>query len=400
MDVIGEWTTTMKKMGIIVIGYNRIDSILRLLSALENAKYEGDDVPLVISIDHGNNDQLIKVVSSFSWNHGPKYLEIQTENLGLRKHVLKCGSYMSKYGFDAVAVFEDDILPSPGFYNFMKQAVDFFWDDEGIAGISLYSNQWNAQSKLPFEPLKGDFDVYFMNMAQSWGQIWMRHKWDEFITWYDNNLDKDIWKNIPQYIRKWPESSWLKYHTAYCVENNKYFVYPYNSLTTCFAEKGVHTVEHVNIYQVPFEFSENRKFAFIESENGDVFYDVYMENKSLGKYVSIDDDSLMVSLYGTKMVDKNTRYLLTKKDMPYKVIRSFDLECRPHECNVILGVEGNIIKLYDTKIIEKHKQRTEIVDNSYYFRFNRSGKWMVEYAFKQKMRTIRNGLFSRFGYKV
>lgn len=37
---------------------------------------------------------------------------------------------------------------------------------------------------------------------------------------------------LPQNLFTWSEKSWLKFHDRYCIETNRYFVYPYVSLST------------------------------------------------------------------------------------------------------------------------------------------------------------------------
>ena len=45
----------MIKPAIIVIAYNREESLKRLLTSLNNAIYESDDITLIISIDKSDN---------------------------------------------------------------------------------------------------------------------------------------------------------------------------------------------------------------------------------------------------------------------------------------------------------------------------------------------------------
>ena len=60
------------KVAIVVVGYDRLLSIKRLLSSLENAEYPSDDVPLVISIDASGNQELYDYAESYTWTHGDK----------------------------------------------------------------------------------------------------------------------------------------------------------------------------------------------------------------------------------------------------------------------------------------------------------------------------------------
>ena len=60
-----------KYNAIVVVGYNRIRSISRLLNSLNKALYNSQ-VPLIISIDKSDCFELYKFVEEFSWSHGNK----------------------------------------------------------------------------------------------------------------------------------------------------------------------------------------------------------------------------------------------------------------------------------------------------------------------------------------
>ena len=47
------------RVAIIAVGYNRLDSMTRLLSSLTKASYDCDNVPLIISIDASGNQELL-----------------------------------------------------------------------------------------------------------------------------------------------------------------------------------------------------------------------------------------------------------------------------------------------------------------------------------------------------
>ena len=149
------------KYGIIAIGYNRPDCMIRLLRALEIADYKDDRVMLIVSIDNSGREDVWQATEKCNWTHGEKVIRTYPERMGLRAHLLRCGDFLEEYGLDAVAVFEDDILPSPAFFNYMRQAVPYYQDNEEIAGISLYMHRWNMIGNLPFQPAYSSRDVYF-----------------------------------------------------------------------------------------------------------------------------------------------------------------------------------------------------------------------------------------------
>lgn len=344
----------MIKYGIIVIGYNRVDSIKRLLENLSCAEYYRDQVMLIISIDYSRDNSVEEFCNTFQWPYGEKKIIAYQKNLGLKSHILKCGDYLELFDLDAVAVFEDDVLPAPSFYNFMRQTVEYYSTDEKIAGISLYSHKWNVNVDRPFIPMDDGHDVYYFKFAQSWGQIWMRNQWRAFKEWYQKNIGLDFsGLSVPEFVKKWPASSWLKYHIAYCVLEGKYFVYPYLSKTTCFSEVGVHAKTQSNLYQVPLDMSTNKKYSLCKQEDA-VIYDCHfnINNTFLAKELSVLSKELQVDFYGSKEKSE-MKYLITSKTLPFKIISSYGLLMRPIELNIIYHILGSDIFLYDTSVDAK-----------------------------------------------
>jgi hypothetical protein len=233
----------MSNIAIVVVGYNRDNSLSRILTSLSNANYNNFDVPLVISIDKSDNYKVRDIADKFILRHGDKIVNIQPNRLGLRNHIITCGNLSLKYG--AIIVLEDDIYVSPNFYSYAKESINKYKNDENIAGISLYSHLWNVNCSRPFIPADDGKDAYFMQRAQSWGQVWTDTMWKGFLEWYGNNSGEIKYENdIPENVTRWPDSSWLKYYIRYIVKTNRYFVYPRVSLTTNFVDKGQHHLNH------------------------------------------------------------------------------------------------------------------------------------------------------------
>lgn len=379
----------MSKLGIIAIGYNRAESMERLLKALARAEYGEDRPLLLISIDYSGSDKVTEIAQKYEWIYGEKVLKIQKERLGLREHVLKCGSYMKEFELDAVAVFEDDVVPSPAFYCFMKQAVEFYRFDVNVAGISLYTHLINVNTRFPFQPAYGEGDVFFLQFAQSWGQIWMCKQWEEFVEWYERLPEgKCPEEGVPRNIIEWPSTSWLKYHISYCVQRHKYFVYPYIAFSTCYTDVGQHSSHHTTLFQVPMNYNTTQCFRFTKLENALVKYDCFFEREEMGKYLGVNDKDLCVDLYGSKEKIEQ-RYILTTKKYPYFRTKSFALELRPHELNICYDEIGNDIILYDTDQMGLNsKQKKNVDEIDYYFRTEISGSRIAKYIIEKKMREL------------
>lgn len=332
------------EFAIIAIGYNRLESIKRLLSSIFNTDYLGDKVDLIISIDNSGSNILIDYVKTLSWPHGKKTIVTHDKRLGLKKHVLKCGDFTKQYNY--VCVLEDDLYVSPRFYEFAKQSIKYFNENKIIAGISLYSHQWHPYVNRPFMPIQDGYDIYLLQVASSWGQIWSKNSWENFTTWLEDKTDEYLHSDLmPSAVSNWSSKSWLKYHNRYLVDSNKYFIYPKYSLTTNFSDRGEHADVNTT-YQVPLLLGKNNNLKLPEKIDDLLKYDSFFEYKSLSNYVGIKEDEIDISIYGNRKRKK--RYLLTTEICNFKVIKSFGLKLRPIEANVVLNVSGSGIYLYDT----------------------------------------------------
>lgn len=336
------------KFGIVVVGYNRVDSMKRLIASLLDADYEGDNVDLIISIDNSGTDYVEEYANTVQWPFGDKKIKTYKERMGLRKHILTCGDYV--YNYDGIAVLEDDIFVSPAFYHFMKQAVAFYKDDDNVAGISLYTHLWSENVQRPFCPEKRQYDSYFLKYAQSWGQVWMPKQWRAFRDWYESHSGEiEADHKTPKHITRWAKTSWLKYHIKYCIDNNKYFVYPYFSYTTNYVEVGQHCKTSNKIYQVPMAYDDSREYHFPAFGAQDVpYYDGFFERQILPETLMLDDE-VSVDLYGAKEIGKE-RYVISTQRLDFAVIKSYGLYLRPQEMNVLYNIPGDDIFLYDTTI--------------------------------------------------
>lgn len=381
----------MSKMAIVVVGYNRVSGMMRLLQSLENANYS-DEITLIISIDNCGNDTVAKAAEAFVWSHGEKRVRTFSERQGLRKHILSCGDYLHE--FDAIAVLEDDLIVSPAFYSYMKQCVEYYKDNRRIAGISLYTHKINVNTYLPFVPESGSHDVFFMQFAQSWGQVWLKEQWFEFRDWYEKNSELSIdGPNVPNLIVKWPKTSWLKYHIKYCIETDKYFVYPYDSLTTCFSDVGEHCKEENNYFQVPLMADGKKQYRFARNPEEVICYDAYFERCGLEKILNLPKNSVCVDIYGAKENKGKQRYWLTRNIYPYRIVKTYALTMRPHECNILYDIEGTEIKLYDTEAQVSMETKQDKLKNyktiSYYFNMTAKWKCLMGYVVTRMKKRIK-----------
>lgn len=356
------------KLTIVVIAYNREKSLERLLLSLAQAYYDRE-VDLVISIDKSDDSSVIDIAEKFKWKFGKKEIIVHKKNLGLREHVLFCGQLTKKYG--NICVFEDDLFVSKNYFEYAIQVLEKYSGNEMIAGFSLYSHKKNIENNLPFVPLKSYYDVYLLQYAMSWGQVWTERQWKQFFEWYLKNeyISFDN-KKIPNHLAKWPESSWLKYYIYFCIVENKYFVYPYTSLSTNFGDLGTHAKIKDSSFQVDIEFSDNPKFFNLAEIDKLQVYDAFFESIFLKSFFKETDYSdIEIDLYGEKR-EYHTQYLLSPKKLDYKVVKHYGLELKPHELNVNYNIRGDYLKLYELGNVQKNKEKKYLLEGqklSYYF---------------------------------
>lgn len=335
-----------KPVPVVVVAFNRANSLSRLLQSLENAVYRKNEVPLIISIDKGeNNEDVLQAAEQFVWSHGEKKVVYQSENLKLRRHVLRCGDYACEYG--NVIILEDDLYVSPYFYEYALQALEFVKTESVVGGVSLYNHRYNVIASEPFEARDDGYDNWYFQFASSWGQAWTKRQWLEFRNWYAKNPNIDNLESVPLYVRKWSASSWLKYFIAFLIENNRFFLYPKISLTTNFGEAGTHVNRSNTNFQVPLQ-NGPIEYRFTKVKDSCSIYDVFFESVTLQESLKEKYSEITIDLYGTKNL-KNVRskFVLTRNMLPYKYVCSYGCCMRPHEDNILYQIQGQEFFLYD-----------------------------------------------------
>lgn len=379
----------MKKglITLVVVGYNRPDSIRRILGSLERADYDYEDIRLVVSIDHSGMEEVVRTAEECVWSHGSKEVFYRPERLGLRKHIISCGDMTEKYG--AVMILEDDLFVSPDFYNYAMQALERYGDDPRIAGISLNTKRELLESPYPFFPLHTGYDVYFQQFASSWGQVWNRRMWADFKEWYEQNQTLPRNVNVPLTVLNYPETSWAKFYQTYVVEKNKFYVFSYDSLTTNFGDAGEHFNHDSSAFQSVL-FYGKKEYRMPAFEDG-VKYDIFGEPLGLGKVLEVPEEELTCDFWGRKQEASYKRYLLTCCRRPYQVVKQFSMCMKPMELNVVEQIPGKEITLYDTSAKDDNfsvdkKERIRLLEYGYGIINGRDLlKWALD-RMKQKYR--------------
>lgn len=379
-------------IAIVSLTYNRTSSLKRQLSSLEKAYYS-ENVDLIISIDNSGSTEVEDFAESYKWQHGGKRIIKHEKRLGTRRHVMSLSKLFDTY--EALVVLEDDITVAPSFMLYADACVKKYSSDSRIAGISLYNFNINYQEDLPFFPVKSQWDVYFMNCAQSWGEVWMKEQWIEFKNWYDNNSGSFNIDSLPRCLNEWPDKSWLKYHTRYCIEKDKYFVYPYYSLSTNNAEPGVNQRIADSLYQSEMLLGKQEVFRLPTLDDCEIKYDGFFNPKFLSKSLNIDKDNLTIDLYGNVPKVNYRRFVLSTKQLPYTIKKSFSIELHPMEVNVIMNREGEELWLYDTSKNDEVKRKSNGYSLYYYYYRKAFFKLKSMVGFKGVAKIVVKNLISK-----
>tara|TARA_B110001469_G_C9631809_1_gene316140 strand:- start:1165 stop:2334 length:1170 start_codon:yes stop_codon:yes gene_type:complete len=357
----------MSISAVIIPCYNRGASLQRLLNSLLTADYGAvrGQVTLVFSIDGGGSDDVIRIAESFDWTHGEKRIIQHAQNIGLRQNIISCGDLSEQYG--AVVVLEDDLVVSPGFYLYATKAGQFYYEEDRIGQISLYAYEYTELGVFRFMPCEDGNDVYFMQWASSWGQLWTSRQWQSFRSWLEQ-IDSDTLNKIsmPEYVKGWPATSWKKYFIGYLVDTNRYAAYPRVGYATCFGDAGANRpASMLPIVNSPLAFQAPKSFRFVHFSESYVCYDSFFEpEKCMIDILSPELASYdyEVDLHGVKPLERlSCEYLLSVRDNS-SALSSFSWNVRPMGMQLIPSAgEGDInwglTDTFDAKVSLRKKIR-------------------------------------------
>lgn len=375
---------------IVIVAYNRPDSLFRLLHSVAKAAYPKDSVCLIISIDGGGEREVREVAEGFNWVYGEKRVIVHDTNLGLKSHIHFCAGLSESYG--SVIVLEDDLLVSPAFYLYASQALDYYGDCESIAGIALYTYRMNEAAECaPFIPMDNGSDVFFMRIPCSCGQSWTAGQWGRFKKWLSNNPSFEGDEQLPVEILTW-RTSWKKMMYKYLVEEDLFFVYPYGPLSTNLGDLGVHTTGNTYNWQVPLS-NTIREFSFIPFSKSGIVYDQYMEllpDAFKRIMPEFNDYDFCVDLYGVKQKSlfSQTKWLSSKQSTSPD--ESWALNMLPIENNVIYSISGSDIVFTDKAFLSDTAPCLG----------ERLARIWSEYSFAQGQKKVRSSRAYRIGRKI
>lgn len=365
------------KPAIVVVAYNRPNSLNRLLASLASAEYPRG-VTLIISIEGGASADVVEIAHSFICGDLNIQIIQHSERLGLREHIIACAGLSEAFG--AVIILEDDLIVDRYFYKYVVQALSFYENEARVAGIALYSYEINEMASIPFKPMYNGYDTYPMQVPCSSGQCWTHRQWLDFLSWYRDKTSADVesFFMIPEVAKSWPESSWKKYFFAYMVALNKVFIYPYRATSTNVSDfGGAHIKSGSNVHQVSMPTTQRGtpNFRFAPVSHQEVMYDAFMEpcGEFVYRSLGLSQADVEIDIQGIKprAILATKKYAVTKRKSTKKICL-FSLSFRPPELNLAYPSPGELGDFWLSKTIDiifsKRSART-VSELSYYAGF-------------------------------
>jgi hypothetical protein len=249
-----------------VLGYNRHKSIARLLDSLNAADYGKDKVNIHVSIDEGSEgQQSLKIAQQFKWKHGEKTVLQRKERGHIVGQWTNAWEGIPNSREDVLVVFEDDLVVSKYWYQFLKRALKKYRSesfDPRAMGIGLEvpstvigetrTYRCCGKRKPSIALKESEALMYKYQLPGTWGTALFPEHWTEFVKWYQQNepdlsyqpcvhnfRTNDWWQNKPDSIF----SAWI---ARFVYEQGWYMLYPHMPGNHGFASSHRDTGEHVN----------------------------------------------------------------------------------------------------------------------------------------------------------
>ena len=334
----------MSEFAIVVTGYNRAKSLKTLLKSLTLLRMD-QNIPLVISLDNGGTNEVVQICKNFQWKFGDKEIIVHDKRLGLKEHFIFAGDLTEKY--DNVLFLEDDLLVVQTMSNYVIQYLQFYADDDRIAGATCYNPIFTVSSGRRFYAIEDGYDNFFLQHPY-WGNIWSKKKWrlfKEYLKTYKENTDI-----LPIAARSW-KRSFKKVFMQYLVETHRTMVIPRISLVTNTGVAGDHYKFVMNNLHPAMLFANVvQQYRFSTLDQSLSVYDAFEElkvdiikknNPNLAKY------NFSSNLNGNKK-SVSTPYILSYGSSKNTVM-SFSGAMKPTELGVLLNLQGDDIVLCPTE---------------------------------------------------
>lgn len=335
---------------IVVAAYNRPAALARLLQSLTEACYPEGDVRLVISIDAGGGGggaATVNTAAGFAWAHGAKEVIEQARHLGVAAHWLACGELTRALG--DIIFLEDDLSVSDSFYRYAAAALEAYRHETRVGCVSLYGLWFNGYTREPFVPIADGGDVFFVGVPYTQGLAFTAGQWDRFHGWLMARGESPVRQHPrlhPAFL-SFGRDEWFPWLAAYSAEEERYTVYPRESVVTGWGDAGAHFARGSAAFQTPLA-RQHGPYALPALDDALAVYDGFFEilaARLRRLNPSLPAEPFSVDLYATKGRASIDTPLVVTSRPARAAVASFGKALWPMEENVAKGVPGNAILL-------------------------------------------------------
>ena len=317
-------------------------ALQRLMHTLEQAHITAP-LNLVISCDSGSAANVVQFAKEYNWKYGQYEVLVQEQQLGVDAHNLACMRLAKELG--NVVILEDDLTVAPHFQQYLDSMEVLANDESGIAGISLYRYPMVEKNRFPFELIPNNEFLYYQQRPSSKGCFYTWDMLEPYFVFLDN-FQNDFGKyHLPTNVRLWGDEVWEKSFYCYLQSAKKYLAFPRFSLSTDFADVGVHMKKQTTKYAHQSALYLGTEFEMPKSlTDTDNVYDAFYELSPtvLVKYCKeLSSYDFELDIYGDKSLDKCQKmYLISSKECKNRIL-GWDRRLKPEINNVLLNLVGD-----------------------------------------------------------
>lgn len=197
---------------IIVITYNRPESLTKLLGTIDELELDGDISSLEIWIDVDKrgafHNETVDVARAFQWKKGTTRVHIHTSHVGIYGQWIDTWRPKNPDSKELALILEDDISISKYAYRWIKAVHRSYGSHPDFAGSSLTSDEVKSHDgsfNLLSAP-KGE-TVFMYKCIGTWGFSPRTSMWADFQDWYHEHIGK---KEFHPYVPDIVTTEWYK----------------------------------------------------------------------------------------------------------------------------------------------------------------------------------------------
>ncbi|XP_041356334.1 uncharacterized protein LOC121373678 [Gigantopelta aegis] len=244
---------------IIVLTFDRPESLARCLSSLNEAEYGGDKVIIDVWVDRAKGEretihpETYRVAKKFTFRHGEVKVHNHSRHVGLHGQWLNTWDVQNS-GKEIAIFIEDDTAVSRHFYKWLKAVHKKYARYPNVNGFSTQGVSIRHSGDPGYLTGPADHVCFLYPVLGTWGFSPNRQNWLKFIDWYTHaSKDPNFQPHVPGILpSKWYSSfvkrgrtdrMWSIWHIYYAWKNTEYTLYPNlpgrQGLTINWKEKGL-----------------------------------------------------------------------------------------------------------------------------------------------------------------